>query len=301
MRKNILTNFKEKTRGIKLKSKKTLIFLTSLLIILVIPLLTIQPFNQPFDKLALRLQRPPKLDKVSQQNSSSVLSAQTGKIKYPDDYTIILLGDSMTERLGNSDELRGYLSQYYPKKTFEVLNYGYGATNILSVKDRLIRNTDHFRDYRPITDIDFDLIIIESFGNNPLSQYPLEQGLHIQNQTLDETIQILKLRNPRGKIAFLATVAPNKENYAKSTRDLSDQVRKEWVAERTAYIKNHIKYAKEHDIPLINVYKDSQDFFGDGKMIFIDDKDFIHPSPLGIIFISKKIAEQIDRQSLLPE
>lgn len=297
---------KEKTKEIieklKQRKKRTAVFAVLLFVTLLVPLLTIQPLNQPFDKIALRLQRPPKLDKIPKANNEGVvLSAQTGKVKYPDDYTIILLGDSMTERLGNADELRGYLSEYYPKKSVEVLNYGYGATNILSVKDRLLKNTDHFRDYRPITEIDYDLIIIESFANNPLSQFPLDHGLAVQNQELDDTVAILKERNPRGKIAFLATIAPNKENYAKSTRDLSDEVRDKWVAERIAYMDNHIKYAKYHNIPLINVYKDSQDIFGDGKMIYIDNKDFIHPSPLGIIFISKKIAEQINKQNLLPK
>ena len=35
------------------------------------------------------------------------------KVKYPQDYTIVMLGDSMTETLGNSDELKKFLSDYY--------------------------------------------------------------------------------------------------------------------------------------------------------------------------------------------
>ena len=42
------------------------------------------------------------------------------KVKYPQDYTIVLLGDSMTETLGNSVELKQFLSAHYSGKTFEV-------------------------------------------------------------------------------------------------------------------------------------------------------------------------------------
>ncbi len=295
---SVLNNAKRLRSKINRKSLPLIIFIAVLLIS--IPFLTLQQLNEPFEKIVFKFNKPPNIESVKKENNSAVLSTQTGKYKYPDDYTIILLGDSMTERLGNSDEIRGYLSEYYPQKTIEVLNYGYGATNILSVMERLISRTEHFRDFRPITEIDFDLILIESFGNNPLSEYPLAEGLQKQNQALDEITAVIRERNPRAKIAFLTTIAPNKENYAKSSIDLSDEIRDKWVEERKSYIENHIKYAEDHNIPLINVYKDSQDLFGDGKMIYIDDKDFIHPSPLGVIFISRKIAEQITKQKLLP-
>src|SRR5579884_2430437 len=48
---------------------------------------------------------------------------------------VVLLGDSMTERLGNSDIIQKYLSVYYPNRKFLILNYGYGATNILSAQE----------------------------------------------------------------------------------------------------------------------------------------------------------------------
>ena len=33
------------------------------------------------------------------------------------------------------------------------------------------------------------------------------------------------------------------------------------------------------------------DFFGNSKSIYIDQKDHIHPSPTGVLFISKEIAD----------
>jgi len=119
-----------------------------------------------------------------------------------------MVGDSMTEYLGNSDEIRANLKKYYPDKSVEVLNYGFGSTNILSLQERLEKKTFFNREFRPILDIDFDLILIESFGNNPLSQFPLSEGLQKQNEALDKIVESIKSGNPRAKIAFVATIAP---------------------------------------------------------------------------------------------
>ena len=100
----------------------------------------------------------------------SVKVAGKEKVKYPQNYTIVMLGDSMTETLGNSVELKQFLADYYKGKTFEVLNYGFGATNILSAMDRITKETMHGRIFRPIEDIDYDLILVESFGENQIGR-----------------------------------------------------------------------------------------------------------------------------------
>lgn len=299
--KDLLNKTKENIKKFKLQKKQKILAGFILLLLLALPFLAIQPFNGPAEKLVLRFKRPSAAVEKQYATTSAVLSASTGKMEYPHDYTVVLLGDSMTNRLGNGDELKGYLAEYYPNKTFEILNYGYGATNILSVKDRLLKETDHFRKYRAITEIDFDLIIIESFANNPLSDLKLPEGLQQQNASLDEIIAIIKEKNPNAKIAFMTTIAPNKENYAITTRDLSDEVRDQWVEERKAYMENHKEYARLNNIPLIDVSDQSQDIFGNGKLIYIDKEDYIHPSPLGVIFISEKIAEGISELNLIPK
>lgn len=209
------------------------------------------------------------------------------------DYTVVLVGDSMTEYLGNSDELRSYLKNYYPDKTFEILNYGFGSTNILSMEKRLKEETFHTRTFKPILDLDFDLILIESFGHNPLSEYPLEEGLEKQNQALDTILQSIKEKKPDSKIAFVATISPNKYAYGRGVVELSDEERIKWAEERVAYIKNHIKYAISHNIPLINIFEKSLDESGSGNIDYISNADYIHPSPQGVYFISEQIAKFI--------
>ncbi len=230
----------------------------------------------------------------------SPTTSQEGKIVYPQDFTIVLLGDSMTEVLGNSDELRSYLKEYYPDKSFEVLNYGFGSTNILSVSDRLQKETFHKRAFRPILDIDFDLILIESFGHNPLSEYKnMEDGIKKQTETLDLIVKLIKEENPKAKIVFVATIAPNKPRYGLGGVDLSTQERIKWANEREAYIKNHISYANSHNIPLINIYQKSLNDDGNGQEKFISPADNIHPSPSGVYFISQEIADFIFYNKLL--
>ena len=220
------------------------------------------------------------------------------KVKYPQDYTIVMLGDSMTETLGNSDELKKFLSDYYPGKSFEVLNYGFGATNILSAMDRITKETEHGRKFRPIEDIAYNLILVESFSENPLSEYKLEEGLKRQTQELDKIVNTLKETNPEGKIVFVATISPNKVILAKNQVDLSPEKRAEWVNERIAYMKNHITYANSHNIPVINVFEESLLSNGDGNPEYISTDDYIHPSPTGIVFISRVIADFIYKYNI---
>lgn len=223
----------------------------------------------------------------------------TTKVKYQVDTTIVLIGDSMTERLGNSDEIRFYLKEYYPGRSFEVLNYGFGSTNILSVYDRLTKTIFHTRDFRPISEIYADLILIESFGNNPLSEYPLEDGLKRQIDELDKIISTIKKYNPEARIIFVATIAPNSKQYGNGIIDLDSEQKQKWVEERVSYIRNHIKYASEHNFPVINIFESSLNQDGDGNLEYLDKTDYIHPSPNGILFISREIADFLHKNNLV--
>lgn len=221
------------------------------------------------------------------------------KVKYPQDYTIVLLGDSMTEKLGNFDELRAYLKKYFPGKTFALLNYGFGSTNILSAPERLEKETYHGRVFRPILGIAFDIILIESFGHNPLSELPLEEGLQKQTETLNQMVQEVKKVNPKAKIVFVATIAPNSKRYAEGIVTLLPEKRTEWARERVAYIQNHISYAHTHHIPLIDIYSKSLSSGGDGNLDYINTADFIHPSASGIYLISEEIARSLSDQGII--
>ena len=205
--------------------------------------------------------------------------------------TIVFIGDSMIEYLGNFDELRGYLKKYYPDKKFLLLNYGFSSTSILSVQERLEKDSTHSgRIFQAIGNIPFDLIIIESFGHNPLSEHSLEEGLRLQHEALDKIVATITQKHPKTKIIFMATIAPVRDRYAEGVVNLTTEKRQQWADERISYIKNHIDYAKSHNIPLINIYEKSLDKEGSGNIDYVNTNDFIHPSPTGVYFISEEIA-----------
>jgi len=81
---------------------------------------------------------------------------------------------------------------------------------------------------------------------------------------------------------------------------LSPSARKQWVAERVAYIDNHRKFAEEKGIPVIDVYKASlkPDGTVDGSYI---SGDFIHPSKKGVELISQTIADYIFKNRIFPQ
>lgn len=208
-------------------------------------------------------------------------------------YTILFAGDSMTAALGeNFDELRLKLAAYFPNKVFGLFNYSQGSTSIRSLEEKLDNAvTLDGRTEPPILGRYYDLIIIESFGNNPLSDLPLEEGLKLQTEILDRVVAQLVYHKHDNLVVFLATIAPSKTLYGQGVVDLSPTDREKWASERIAYIQNHIKYAQDHNIPLINVYEKSLDASGNAELRYLNSQDYIHPSREGVVLISQAIAD----------
>jgi lysophospholipase L1-like esterase len=215
-------------------------------------------------------------------------------------YTLIFLGDSMTEALGeNFDFLRLKLAKYYPKKVFGLFNYGFGSTNILSIQDRLDNSSTYLgKDFPAILDRYFDIILIESSGTNPLSEFSLAEGLQKQTTALDIMVAKIADTHPNSLIVFIATIAPS-QFYGKGVVDLSPEIRIQWANERRAYIENHISYAKKHNIPLINVYEKTLDKNGVTISKYVNPGNYIHPSVAGVTLISQTIADYLYQNSIL--
>ncbi|MCR4306134.1 MAG: SGNH/GDSL hydrolase family protein [Candidatus Daviesbacteria bacterium] len=229
--------------------------------------------------------------------NSNPLPVQTRDTK---GYTLVLVGDSMTEVLGTADPLREALKDYYPEKEFGILNFSIGSTSILSVPARLKMEAKRQTETLPaVLDTKPDIIFLESFGNNPLSQYPLNEGLKKQTETLKKIVEIIKENNPETVLVFTATIAPSKDRYAEGIVDLLPAQREKWAEERIAYIKNHIEFAESHNIPLINTFEKSLTKEGNGSPQYLDG-NFIHPSAAGMQLISQHIADYIFINKIIP-
>ena len=126
----------------------------------------------------------------------------------------------MTEALGpHGGKLNEFINTLYQStpghQRIVIDNYAKGSTNLLGLQDAMTQKTitgDAVLD--PLLSRSFDLILIESFGYNPLSQLGIEDGLKKQTQTLDQLMKLLTTTHPHSAIIFVATIAPNKETYA---------------------------------------------------------------------------------------
>lgn len=216
-------------------------------------------------------------------------------------YRIIIVGDSIVNSLGlNANVLREDLIKYYPDNEFVTYNYGYPSTNVLSLYQRLTQTTnDGAKDNQAILTQQFELIVIESFGNNPLSQFALTDGLQKQNEELERSVNVILTQKSNAALAFLTPIALDPINYARGSQELSAEVRKQWVVERIAYIDNHRKFSQEKGIPVIDVYNASLKLDGTVDKSYISD-DFIHPSNKGIELISQTIADYIFNHKIFP-
>lgn len=227
------------------------------------------------------------------------------KLEKKSAYTIFMIGDSMTLALGpHGGTLNQFINELFKKDNIFVLidNYAKGSTNILSVNDELEQKTTYWDStFEPLLSRNFDLILIESFGYNPLSSFGPDEGIKKQTQALGELMQTLITTHPNSAIVFVATIAPNKENYAKKViLNIPTEDRIKQAEERMAYIKNHINYAKSHNIPIIDVYDKSLSAQGDGELKYINPDDYIHPSFEGVNFIGHEIANYIYDNQILP-
>lgn len=223
-------------------------------------------------------------------------------------YKIVMIGDSMTAALGpHGGGLSDYTNSLYKKNAQDpqriiIDNYA-KSSNILTVNDELTQKTTISEyTFGPLLSEDFDLILVESYGYNPLSQFGIQGGLKQQNLALDALMKTLITTYPHAAIVFVATIAPNIENYAKQTQpNESAEDRAKTAEERITYIKNHIQYAVSHTIPLINIYQKSLTENGDGSMIYINSTDDIHPSFVGVDFIGHEIGNFIYDNKILPQ
>ncbi len=220
-------------------------------------------------------------------------------------YDIYLIGDSMTHAFGPRGGIfSDLLTEQFPGTFFEVSNYAEANQSILLLPNRLKEEVqaDHDLRLKPILsgNPDPNLIIIESFGYNPLSQLGREEGLKKQEEILTEVMTTLANRYPGAIIMFLATIAPDKKTYGMSVTGSDANGRWAQAEERIEFITNHIEYAREHNIPVIDTFSASLDQEGDGDTIYINPDDDIHPSAEGLAHMARIMVKRITEEKIFP-
>lgn len=220
-----------------------------------------------------------------------------------DRYDIYLIGDSMTHAFGPRGGIfNQLLSNEYTGTFFEISNYAKGGQNILLLPAFLNEPVQAASDLLlvPVLQGEPDLIIIESFGYNPLSQFGIAGGLKKQEEVLTEVMTTLTNRFPNTVIMFLTAIAPDKKTYGQKASKSSADARWAQAEERIEYITNHRDYAKEHNILLIDTYQESLDALGDGDTKYINPDDNIHPSAEGLALMGRVMAKRIAEENIFP-
>ncbi len=218
-------------------------------------------------------------------------------------YDIYLIGDSMMNAFGpRGGRFNEALSQAHPDEFFEIVNYGQAGQNIEMLPERL--NQEVQADYdlllQPIIEGDPELIIIESYGYNPLSHLGLTPGLQKQTEILRQVMTTLTRKFPNTAIMFMATIAPDKNTYGMKVTQSDAAGRAQQAEERMEYIRNHIKFAQEHNIPVINAFDESLDAQGNGNPRYINPDDNIHPSDEGLLFMADLMKKRIEEEKIFP-
>lgn len=275
----------------------------TLLIAITVLLYVIRPKNQ----LQELTQIVPNLIPTATPTPFIFTTYSAPKIEQKKVYKIAMVGDSMTAALGpHGGGLSEYMNLLYRKNNSDpqsiiIDNYA-KSSNIQAIDSQLSQKmTISEYTYGPLLSGNYDLILIESYAYNPLSQYGVDEGIKQQNLALNKLMTTLITTLPDASIVFVATIAPNIENYAKVTQPNNSSVeRGKQAEERVAYLKNHIAYAKSHNIPLINIYEKSLSEKGDGNMKYINGTDDIHPSFAGVDFIGHEIGNYIHENQIIP-
>lgn len=270
-------------------------------ILIIVPILLLGMKGQIPKSSLVAVQTPtptPKKDKLFISYTAPSIATKSA-------YTIFLVGDSMTHALGpHGGTFNGYANDLYKPHNQGILidNYASGSTNILTLKEAMTTKATYWdSSFEPLLSRDFDLIMIESFGYNPLSDFTLEEGKKKQNEILTEVMTILTNTHPDSAVVFVATISPNKEKYALPVNPYTSLAeRTSQVEERIGYIKNHIDYANAHNIPLVNIFEKSLNAQGDGDLKYINPNDGIHPSFAGVDFIGHELANFIYNNNILP-
>jgi lysophospholipase L1-like esterase len=238
-------------------------------------------------------------DVLSQATKSASPSAVLGT-KTQGPVTIAIVGDSMVDTLGRDlFSLSLSLSQYYPKVTFNLLNYGVGASTAEQALPRLIQEYEYQgQKISPLLSTNPDIVIIESFAyNRPQDS---DRSLKLRRQTLAKIISEIKSKT-RAEVLMLVTIAPNDQKFAAGIEGITwDENQRKIEAQAVRqFLEDAIKYANEAGLPLIDAYTPSLDKDKNGKEMYVNPVDNIHPSQAGIELVSDLAAQKIQELGLV--
>lgn len=244
-------------------------------------------------------QTPPQPTPLPTPQATAGLPA--GRQARKNHFTIAVIGDSMVDTLGPGvPNLKSNLTQRYPGVTFDIRNYGVGASNIDYGIQRLTHDYEYLGNHIPsLVSQHPDIVVIESFGYNP---YPFDSGAIDRHWlALATMVDAIRGNLPEAKIVMAATIAPNWNVFGDGAPGVSfsDQAKREHVKVVKRYLENTVRFAQSQGLPLADAYHPSLQADGNGKIGYINGGDHIHYSDSGRELFGRVVAQTIVANKLL--
>lgn len=207
-------------------------------------------------------------------------------------YKIAFLGDSMVDTFGKGYPiLSEKLKSRFPKTQFEILNYGVGARDLEYGLFRLTNNYIYMNEEIPaLLSQRPDIIFVESFAYNHWSKS--QEDLNKQWTILGKIVDTIRQQS-NARIVFYTTIGPNSRVYAKGVSDIhwTDSDRRDQTDCVKIYLNNHLNFAKSAHLPFIDAFHPSLNAENEGKLVYINSGDLLHPSNEGHAFVASMIAD----------
>ncbi len=205
------------------------------------------------------------------------------------DYSIVVYGDSMVDTMGERLEyLEHALKRKYPNVNFTLYNFGKGAENVEMGLNRFGSEL-HYQDrnYPNLYNIKPDIIIVGSFAYNPFTPYDRDR------HWLGLTKLILKAKELTTNSYILAEIAPLRKDFGKGPNGVNweEQTNYEHSGRIIEQLENAVGLSKALNIPLIDSFNPSLATADEGKRIYVNPGDGIHPNVAGHEFMAEKIAD----------
>jgi lysophospholipase L1-like esterase len=253
--------------------------------------------NQPINSEVVKQEEPSPQPSPNQTTEKAVVSQAPLRQGYAGQakkqFTIAVLGDSMVDTMGPGlPYLEKALKNYYPNYQFNLLNYGAGGTNIEYGIQRLTSDYEYLGKSIPaLVSTHPDIVIVESFAYNPWGDQQTFLDKHWL--AMAKVVDVLKAQT-QAKIMFMATIAPNKDNFGSGPAGVNWSKDQAWAhADKISkYLENTLRFAASQNIPVIDAYHPSI-VNGDGDLSYINPGDHIHPSVAGCEFIASLMAKKL--------
>ncbi len=218
---------------------------------------------------------------------------------------LALYGDSMTEYLHTPPRiLAALLQERRPDLTFDLLNYGVGATRAELVLYRLRYEFWHGRQRMlPLPVLQPDVVVLEScaFNNSNDQQAGIDNFARIWDEIYDTCRQLA----PQARFIPVLTIPSSPQPPAEKANRLFFHAGPEIFANRhhwrEIYQQRFIEWITDHGLPLVNVRRAVLDMESRGtpRMNWIA-ADGVHPNPAGVELISTAIADAVSAAFTTP-